>query len=140
LEPSVVPTTFAETVQDELAARVPALSESTAGGPVAATATPPQVLAKPDGVAKSKPAVSVSVNARALNADALGFVIVMVKLVVPVGGLTKAAPKALVTVGGTAAGVMEPLVKAPQVGQSNPSVRVAPAAVKGVVEEQRLTN
>lgn len=61
-KPSATPLRFTVTVHDALAAITPLERESDAGGPVAATATPPQVLANPLGVAMARPAGSGSEN------------------------------------------------------------------------------
>src|SRR5712671_6070695 len=60
--PAVVPATFSDTVHDALAANVPPdrLAEP---DPATAVDVPPQVLVKPFGVATTKPAGKLSVNA-----------------------------------------------------------------------------
>jgi hypothetical protein len=98
-EPAAVPVTFTLTVQLADAARDPPLRE-TAAGDTAATATPPQVLARPLGVAMARPAGSVSLKATPVRATvAFGLVMVKVRDVEPFNG-TDAAPKALPIVGG----------------------------------------
>jgi hypothetical protein len=69
----VVPCTLTETVQEALAARVPAdrLMEPE---PATAVAVPPQVLFKALGVATTNPAGRLSVKARPVSAKlVLGF-------------------------------------------------------------------
>src|SRR6266567_888458 len=81
--PEAVPVTFTVTVQLLLAAMVPPVSE-TLPEPATAVAAPPQVLVSPLGVATTRPAGSVSVNATPVSATALaaGFVSVNVSEVV----------------------------------------------------------
>ena len=98
--PKVVPVTFTVKVQLLLAAMFPPVSE-TLPEPATAVAVPPHVLVKPFGVATTKPAGSVSVNATPVSATAFapGLVMVNVSDVVPFSG-TKAAPNALAIDGG----------------------------------------
>src|SRR5260370_19716485 len=98
--PDAVPVIFTVRVQVLLAATVPPVSEILPE-PATAVATPPQVLVSPLGVATTKPAGSVSVNATPVSATALTPGLVMVKCsdVVPFSGIA-AAPKALAIEGG----------------------------------------
>src|SRR5260370_95381 len=98
--PDAVPVIFTVRVQVLLAATVPPVSEILPE-PATAVATPPQVLVSPLGVATTKPAGSVSVNATPVSATALAPGLVMVKVsdVVPFSGIA-AAPKALAIEGG----------------------------------------
>jgi len=99
--PVVVPVTFAEIVQEALDPSVPPdkLSEE---APAAAVAVPPQVLLRLLGVATTKPAGRLSVNAIPFSVMfVLGFWIVKVRLVVPFSGID-AAPKAFVMLAGEA--------------------------------------
>ena len=99
--PAVVPCTLMETTQDALAARVPA-EILACPEPETAAAVPPQELVRPLGVATTKPAGRLSVNANPLSATAaLGFVTLNVNEVVPFRGIV-AAPKTFVIVGGLA--------------------------------------
>lgn len=76
--PGAMPVTFTVTVQDALDPSVPLESETNAGGPEEAIATPPQLLAKPLGLAMPSPAGSGSENATAAMPIALGLLIVSV--------------------------------------------------------------
>src|SRR5260370_1350216 len=98
--PDAVPVIFTVRVQVLLAATVPPVSEILPE-PATAVATPPQVLVSPLGVATTKPAGSVSVNATPVSATVLAPGLVMVKVsdVVPFSGIA-AAPKALAIEGG----------------------------------------
>src|SRR5882724_12861454 len=98
--PEVVPVTFTVKVQLLLAAMVPPVSE-TLPEPATAVAVPPHVLLKPFGVAITRPAGNVSVNATPVSATAFAPGLVMVKVndVVPFNG-TLAAPNALAIDGG----------------------------------------
>jgi hypothetical protein len=101
LTPAVVPCTFSETIQEALAARVPAerLAEPAPDTPVAA---PPHVLFRLLGVATTNPAGKLSVKAIPVSVTpALGLLTVKVKEDVPFSGIV-AAPNALVIVGGLA--------------------------------------
>src|SRR5579859_1884392 len=70
--------------------------------PATAVAVPPQVLFKALGVATTRPAGKLSVNAMPLSATPVfGLLIANVRLVVPFSGML-AAPKALVIDGGEA--------------------------------------
>src|SRR5882757_10771722 len=95
--PAVVPATFSDTVHDALAANVPParLAEP---DPATAVDVPPQVLVKPFGVATTKPAGKLSVNAAPVRASpAFGFVTLKVSEVEPLRGMLM-APKTLVIV------------------------------------------
>src|SRR5260370_3422 len=98
--PAVVPVTFTATVHEALNASVPP-DRLTVPDPATAVAAPPQVLVRPFGVATTKPAGRVSVNATPVSATALAPGLVMVKVsdVVPFSGIA-AAPKALAIEGG----------------------------------------
>jgi len=101
LMPAVVPCTFTETVQDAVLASVPA-ERLTLPDPATAVAVPPQVLLRPLGVATTRPAGRLSVNATPVSARLVfGFVMLKVSEVVPFSGML-AAPKALVIEGGVA--------------------------------------
>src|SRR5882724_9087626 len=103
ITPATVPFTFTLKVHDVLIARV-APARVTAPEPaVAVIVPPPQLPVRPFGVATTKPAGSVSVNATPVRGMVLaaGFVIVKLKLVEPFSGIV-AAPNALVMVGGVA--------------------------------------
>jgi hypothetical protein len=94
LTPAVVPVTFRANVQDAVAGSVPP-DRLALDDPAVAVAVPPHVLDNAFGVATTKPAGNVSVNATPDNAVvAFGLVIEKVKLVVPPTGID-AAPKAL---------------------------------------------
>ena len=68
--------------------------------PATAVAVPPQVLFRPEGVATTRPAGKLSVNAIPVRLETvLLLVIVKVRLVTPFNG-TVAAPNALVMLGG----------------------------------------
>ncbi len=97
--PVVVPCTLAETVQEAPAANVPP-ERATEDDPAVAVAVPPQLLLRPDGVATTRPAGKLSVNARPVKLEAV-LLLVMVKVsdVVPFNGMV-AAPKAFVMAGG----------------------------------------
>src|SRR6476661_5726639 len=76
--PAVVPWTLTETVQLALAANVPA-ERLMLPDPATAVAVPPQVLFNPLGVATTKPAGKLSVNAMPLSATPVfGLLIVNV--------------------------------------------------------------
>lgn len=98
LTPPVVPCTFTDTVQDAPGARL-APVRATEDDPFAAVAVPPQVFDKLPGVATTKPAGRLSVNATPLSVK-LVFVLVSVnvRLVVPLSGML-AAPNALAIAG-----------------------------------------
>src|SRR6476646_9977546 len=99
--PAVVPVTFTETVHDALAARVPA-DKLMLPDPAPAVAVPPHVLFKALGVATTRPAGRVSVNAMPVSARVVfGLLMVNVSEVVPFSGML-AAPKAFVMLGGVA--------------------------------------
>jgi hypothetical protein len=93
---AAVPVTVTPTVQDALAAKEPPDSESE---PADATATPPHVLLRLEGLAVTRLDGKVSVNASPVWAFALsGLVIVMVMDVEPLTGIDT-APKFLVIEG-----------------------------------------
>src|SRR6267154_2485565 len=99
--PAVVPVTFSDTVHDALAANVPPdrLAEP---DPATAVDVPPQVLVKPFGVATTKPAGKLSVNAAPVSASAaFGFVTLKVSEVEPFSAML-AAPNAFTIVGAVA--------------------------------------
>ena len=100
LTPAVVPCTLTETVQLAPAASVAAL-KLTEEDPATAVAVPLQVVLMPLGVATTRPAGRLSVNAMPFNTEfTLLLVMVKVRLVVPFNG-TVAAPNALVIEGGS---------------------------------------
>lgn len=96
--PDVVPCTVTETVHDAPAPRLAPVSV-TEDDPFAAVAVPPQVLFRLPGVATTRPAGRLSVNATPFRVK-LVFVLlrVNVRLVVPFSGMV-AAPNALAMVG-----------------------------------------
>jgi len=100
--PAVVPVTFNETAHEAPGARVPAdrLAEP---DPATAVEVPPQVLVKPFGVATTKPAGKLSVNAIPVRPIVLiaGLAILNVSDVDPFSGMF-AAPNAFVIVAGAA--------------------------------------
>src|SRR5882757_9445802 len=99
--PAVVPCTLTETVQLALAAKVPAL-RLTEPDPATAVAVPPQVLFNALGVATTRPAGRLSVNAIPFSVKLVfGLLMVKVSEVVPFSGMI-AAPNALVIEGGVA--------------------------------------
>ncbi len=99
--PAVVPCTLTETVQEALAARVPA-DKLTDPEPPTAVAVPPQVLVRFGVDAITRPAGKLSVKAIPFRVTlVLGFWIVNVSEVVPFNGML-AAPNALAMDGGEA--------------------------------------
>ena len=91
--PAVVPRTLTETVQEALPARVPA-DRLTLPDPATAVAVPPHVLLIPLGVATTRPAGRLSVNARPVSARLVfGFVMLKVSDVVPFSGIVAAADR-----------------------------------------------
>src|SRR5882724_622054 len=101
LVPAVVPVTFTDNVHEALTATVPP-DRLTDPEPATAVAVPPHVLVRPFGVATTKPAGRLSVNATPVSATpAFGFVMVKVSEVEPFSGIV-AAPNALLIVGGAA--------------------------------------
>jgi hypothetical protein len=98
--PRAVAVTFTERTQEEFAATVAAASE-TLPDPATAVATPPQVLAKPFGVATTIPEGSESVNATPVKPTvfATGFVIVNVSEVEAFNAML-AAPNTFAIEGG----------------------------------------
>src|SRR5258708_28746522 len=97
---AIVPVTFTVMVHEVLEARVP-LTRLTVPDPATAVAVPPHpVLTSPLGVATTRPAGRLSVNAMPVSAMvvAAGLVMVKVKLVEPFNG-TVAAPNTFVLVG-----------------------------------------
>jgi len=98
----VVPVTFTETAHEAPTANVP-VDKLTELAPATAVAVPPQVLDNPLGVATTKPADRLSVNAMPVSGMALetGLVMSKVREVDPFSGIL-AAPNALVIVGGVA--------------------------------------
>jgi len=103
--PAVVPVTFTENVQEELAAIVPAVKLITFVPAVAVMIPAPQVPVRPLGVEITRPAGSVSVKATPLAATVLLFWMVKLREVEPFSGML-AAPNALMITGG-ATTVME---------------------------------
>src|SRR5580693_6908904 len=100
--PAVVPVTFNETAHEAPTASVP-LDKLTELAPATAVAVPPHVLDNPLGVATTKPAGRLSVNATPVSGMALetGLVMSKVREVDPFNGIL-AAPNDLVIVGGVA--------------------------------------
>ena len=100
--PAVVPVTLSETTQEAFGASVAPESESEPA-PGTAVAVPEQVLVRFDGVATTKPAGKLSVNASPVSAAVFddGFAMVNERLVDPFKGIV-AAPNAL-TIAGRAA-------------------------------------
>ena len=97
--PAVVPVTFNEIVQLAPGARLAPLTLAE-DEPLTAAAVPEQVEFRFAGVAATKPAGRLSVNAIPLRVEfALGFVRVNVRLVEPFSAML-AAPKTLVIAGG----------------------------------------
>jgi hypothetical protein len=97
--PAVVPVTFTETVQLAVGARL-APDRVTVDEPFAAVAVPLQLLVRFPGVATTRPAGRLSVNATPFRVRLeLVLFSVKVRLVVPFRG-TVAAPNALTIVGG----------------------------------------
>src|SRR6266700_4974628 len=103
LAPAVVPVTFTLKVHEALVAKVAPASVTLPEPAVAVIVPPPHDPVRPFGVATTRPAGSVSVNATPVRGMVLaaGFVIVKLKLVEPFSGIV-AAPNALVMVGGVA--------------------------------------
>jgi hypothetical protein len=97
---SKVPLTLIEKVQAEAAAIVAPDKVTDPDPDVAVMVPPPQDPVKPLGVAITRLAGNVSLNATALIAATLGLVIVKLRLVVPLIGIV-AAPKLLLIEGGT---------------------------------------
>lgn len=98
LVPAVVPVTLTATVQFALAASEPA-DRLMVPDPDVAVTVPPHTPLDPFGVDTTKPEGNVSLKAIPDNAEALGFVIVKVRLVEPFKAI-EAAPNALLIVGG----------------------------------------
>jgi hypothetical protein len=86
--PAVPPFTLTTTVQELFTATLPPVRLMLLP-PAVAEAVPPQLLVKPFGVATTKPAGSVSLNATPLCATALatGLVMVKVSVLVPLSGI-----------------------------------------------------
>src|SRR5579859_274414 len=97
--PAATPFTFRLIVQLAFAASVPPV-RLIEPEPAAAVAVPPQVLVSPFGVATTRPAGSVSVNAIPVSATLVfGLLMLKVNAVLAFSSMP-AAPKALVMVGG----------------------------------------
>jgi hypothetical protein len=98
--PARVVVTLTVTVQEELAATVPPVRLEEPE-PATAVAVPPHVFVSPFGVATTRPAGNVSLNASPVRATALaaGLVMVNESVVVPLGGRL-ATPKAFAMLGG----------------------------------------
>lgn len=95
----MVPVTFRETAQEAPAARL-APDRVTEDDPVAPVAVPPHVLLRLFGLATTKPAGKLSVNARPFSVVFwLGLLMAKLRVVVPLSG-TVAAPNVLATWGG----------------------------------------
>src|SRR5712671_885880 len=99
--PAVVPVTFTLKVHEVLIASVAPARLTVPEPATAVIVPPPQLPVRPFGVATTKPAGSVSVNATPVSGMVLaaGFVMVKLKLVEPLSGMV-AAPNTLVIVGG----------------------------------------
>jgi hypothetical protein len=99
--PAAIPVTFTVKLQEALADGVP-LDKLMLAEPATAVAVPPQVLAKPFGVATTSPAGNVSVNANPVSDKlAFGLLILIVNDVPPFNGIV-AAPNDFAIVGGAA--------------------------------------
>jgi hypothetical protein len=99
-DPAVVPVTFTEKLQEDVAARVAADKITLAVPCVAVMVPPPQDPVSPLGVATTKPEGNVSVKPTPVSDEpALVFDTVKVNVVLPFSG-TVAAPKDFVIVGG----------------------------------------
>jgi hypothetical protein len=97
--PAVVPVTLTETVHEAPAASVPP-DKLTEDDPATAVAVPPQVLVRLGGVATTRPAGKLSVNAIPVRVNAaFGFWMLKLRLVVPFSRML-AAPKALAITSG----------------------------------------
>src|SRR6266852_3184496 len=101
--PAAVPVTFTLKVHDALVAKVAPDRVTLPEPAVAVIVPPPQLPVRPFGVATTRPAGSVSVNAIPVSEIVLitGLVMVKVSEVEPFSGMVT-APKALVIVGGVA--------------------------------------
>jgi hypothetical protein len=98
--PAVVPVTFTEKVQEELAASVAPDRLTEPDPAVAVMAPPPQEPARPLGEDTTSPAGRVSVKPTPVSdPPALGSVMVKPRLAVPPTGML-AAPNAMLMVGG----------------------------------------
>jgi hypothetical protein len=85
--PAEVPVTFTTTVQELLTAMLPSVRLMLVL-PAVADAVPPQLLVRPFGVATSKPAGSVSLNATPVSGTpTFGFWMVKVSMLVPLRGM-----------------------------------------------------
>jgi len=130
-EPAVAPSTFATTVH-ELFTAMPPPTKLMLVPPAVAKAVPPQVFARPFGVATTKPVGSVSANATPASATVLaaGFVIVKVSDVVPFNAIDVGLNALAIDGGATTASVavavfpVPPLVEltAPDVFVNEPGV------------------
>ena len=87
-EPAAALVTFALTVQEPLIATVPPVRE-TLPDPASAVAVPPQVLLNPLGLATTRLAGKLSVNATPSSATVFagGLLIVMLRVLVPFGAM-----------------------------------------------------
>lgn len=95
----VVPVTFTETAQEAPAARL-APDRVTEDDPAAPVAVPPHVLFRLFGLATTRPAGRLSVNARPFRVVFwFGLLIAKFRVVVPLRG-TVAAPNVLAILGG----------------------------------------
>jgi hypothetical protein len=97
--PAVVPVTFTEKLQEELAANVAPDRLTEPDPAVAVMVPPPQEPARPLGVATTSPAGRVSVKPTPVSDAELELAMVKPRLVVPPTGML-AAPNALLMVGG----------------------------------------
>ena len=101
MTPGAIPTTFTLNVQDAPSASVAPVRLTVPEPAVAVMEPPPQVPLKPLGVATKRPAGRLSVKPTPLTGTAVfRFVIVKLRLVLPLSG-TVAAPNVLLIVGGT---------------------------------------
>ena len=99
LVPAVVPVTFTESAQALRGGTVPPV-RVTLPEPAVAVTTPPQVFARPLGVATTRPAGSASVKLTPVRVVTTSeLVMVKLRLVVAFSGM-EAAPKDLLMVGG----------------------------------------
>src|SRR5258708_1203112 len=100
--PPVRPVTFTEKVQFAFDASVAPLSDMLPDPDTAMIAPPPQLPAKPFGVATTSPAGRLSVNPTPVSeVPLLGLLMVKLRETVELSGML-AAPKALIIVGGDA--------------------------------------
>jgi hypothetical protein len=95
---AIIPVTFSVIVHIPFAGIVPPVSDTVPDAAVAVT-DPPHMPPSPFGVATTRPAGKVSVNATPVSPTALGLVIVKLSVVVPPSGIV-GAPNILLIVAG----------------------------------------